>query len=72
MSQVHIKVKAQFDSAGGMKDGTITINRETGEVVVRQLRARRAYHSSLRAIANMVCKVGTCIEASADDKEGVQ
>jgi len=57
MSTASFKVFGKLDGAGGNKPGTLTIDRETGEVIVRPKGSRTVYKSTLGSIATMVCVV---------------
>ena len=50
------KVRAQLDSAGGKKNGTVLIDRETGIITVRPERSRTAYQARLDNIADFIVK----------------
>lgn len=49
-------VEAQLDSAGGKKKGTVSIDRETGNVTVRPFRSHAVYHGKLSDIADRIVK----------------
>lgn len=57
MTTASFKVHGKLDGAGGNKLGTMTIDRETGEVVVRPKGSRTVYRSTLGSLATMVCVV---------------
>lgn len=56
--KVHVKVRAHFDRAGGVVDGMLTIDKETGFVHVREKRARKSYSITLTELADFVCRKG--------------
>lgn len=55
MSVAKFNVRGRLDGAGGDKTGTITIDRETGEVCVRAKGSHRVYRTMLGSLATMVC-----------------
>lgn len=71
MSTATFKVRGKLDGAGGDKDGTLTINRETGVVIVRPKGRRATYETTLGKIATYVCLNGFRNESSkSEDGEG--
>ncbi len=56
MSTARFPVVAALDGAGGKKEGTVSIDRETNTLSVRPKRSRRTYDMSLEAIATIVCR----------------
>jgi len=68
MSTATFKVKGRLDGAGGDKEGTLTINRETGVVIVRPKGRRATYETTLGRIATYVCLNGFRNEGKATDE----
>jgi hypothetical protein len=58
MSVASFKVKGKFDSAGADKEGTVTIDRDTGVVLVRPKGSRTTYETTLGRLATWVCQKG--------------
>jgi hypothetical protein len=56
VSVAKFRVVAQLDGAGGMKEGTVEIDRATGMMTVRPLRSRTAYEIPLKDAATWVCR----------------
>jgi len=56
MSVAKFKVRAQLDGAGGAKNGTVAIDRETGIVTIRPERSRTTYQATLAEIADLIVK----------------
>lgn len=56
MSVAKFRVVGQLDGAGGMKEGTVEIDRATGTFRVRPLRSRTAYELPLKDVATWVCR----------------
>jgi hypothetical protein len=50
------KVTGKLDGAGGMRKGTVIIEREAGLMHVRPLRRRRVYTMPLWMVADYVCQ----------------
>jgi hypothetical protein len=69
MSVARFKVRATFDGAGGMKDGTFEIDRETGNVVVRPKGSRTTFHVPLSSLATWACRVGMQVKTSSKETE---
>lgn len=55
MSTAKFSVIGKLDGAGGMKTGTLSIDRATGEVIVRPKGSRTVYRSTLAVFATWVC-----------------
>jgi hypothetical protein len=56
MSVAKFRVVGQLDGAGGMKEGTVEIDRATGMMTVRPLRSRTAYELPLKDVATWLCR----------------
>lgn len=56
MGIARFRVCAQLDSAGGLQEGTVTIDRESGLVEIRPLRGRRIYRTTLAMMATAACR----------------
>jgi hypothetical protein len=56
MSTAHFKVKGKLDGAGGMHEGTLSIDRETGYVTVRPKGCRSTYAIPIGELATLVCQ----------------
>jgi hypothetical protein len=54
--KIRIRVRGQLDGAGGMQEGTITIDPTLGVVTVRPLRKHTSYTKSLTEVADWICK----------------
>jgi hypothetical protein len=55
MTTARFPVTGTLDGAGGRRRGTVTIDRETGDVVVRPLRSHRTYMMPLASVATWIC-----------------
>jgi hypothetical protein len=55
MSVARFAVRGKLDGAGGDRTGTLTIDRDTGEVTVRPKGSHRTYTTMLGSLATMVC-----------------
>ena len=69
MSTAKFRVRGQLDGAGGPKDGTVEINRETGVLTVRPLHSRTAYEVPLNDVATWVCRQHQFAIVRAEKKE---
>ena len=56
MGTARFRVCAQLDSAGGVVEGTVTIDRESGLVEIRPLRSHRVYRTTLANMATTACR----------------
>lgn len=56
MSRSRYRVMGRLDGAGGVRVGTVTIDRTTGILEVRPLRRRRVFSMPLSTVADMVCR----------------
>lgn len=56
MSVARFPVVAHLDGAGGVKPGTVEIDRETKMFRVRPKRQHRVYELPLGVVATMVCR----------------
>jgi hypothetical protein len=56
MTVAVFKVRGRLDSAGGDKDGTIKVDRETGKVTVRVRGSRTVYETTIGRVATLVCQ----------------
>lgn len=56
MSLAKFKVSGRLDGAGGVRQGTVIIDRAAGLLHVRPLRRRRMYTMPLSMVADMVCQ----------------
>jgi len=70
MSTATFKVRANFDGAGGLRDGTIKIDRATGAITARAKKSRTAYETTLTQVANMICRIGIQRQKTEDAEEG--
>lgn len=57
-TKTRIKVRAHFDRAGGMVDGEMTIDKETGTVTVREKGMRRSYSMRLSDVVDFIARRG--------------
>lgn len=55
MSIARFKVSGQLDGAGGLRPGTIEIDREAGTITVRPKRSHTTYTMTLGEVATFVC-----------------
>lgn len=65
MSTARFPVVAHLDGAGGTKQGTVEVDRETKMFRVRPKRSHRVYELPLAMVATMVCRqviMGEAIE----------
>lgn len=69
MSTAKFRVRGQLDGAGGPKDGTVEINRETGVLTVRPLHSRTSYEVPLNDVATWVCRQHQFAIVRAEKKE---
>lgn len=58
MSTASFKVRGRLDSAGAEKEGTVTIDRDSGRVVVRPKGSRTTYETTLSRLATWACQNG--------------
>jgi hypothetical protein len=56
MSVAKFLVRGRLDSAGGDMDGILSIDRTTGVVYVRPKGRRQIYETTLRELADWICK----------------
>ena len=56
MRLARFKVSGRLDGAGGLRQGTVLIDRASGLLHVRPLRRRRVYTMPLSMVADMVCQ----------------
>lgn len=56
MSTASFKVRGKLDGAGGDKEGTFSIDRETGVVTVRPKGSRLVYQTTIGRLATWVCQ----------------
>lgn len=56
MRAARFRVMGVLDGSGGIRSGTLTIERVTGLVHVRPFRRRRVYTMPLSMVADMICK----------------
>jgi hypothetical protein len=57
-TKVHVKVRAKFDRAGGMVDGFMVIDKETGMVTVREKGAKKSYSMRLSDVVDTIARRG--------------
>jgi len=58
MSAASFKVRGRLDSAGPEKEGTVTIDRSSGRVLVRPKGSRTTYETTLSRLATWTCQNG--------------
>ena len=68
MSKASFKVRGKLDSAGAEKEGTLTIDRESGKVEVRPRGSRRTYEVTLSRMANWICQNGFVNQPSKSEE----
>lgn len=68
MSTASFKVRGRLDGAGGDKDGTFTIDRESGIVTVRPKGSRTTYQTTIGRLATWVCQNTMGISPSRKDE----
>ena len=56
MRPAKFRVVGRFDSAGGIQEATVTVDRDTKVFKVRPLRRRRSYDLDLATVAAIVCQ----------------
>jgi hypothetical protein len=56
MSVAKFHITGTFDGAGGVKEGTVEIDRATGMFRVRPKHSRTAYELPLKDVATLVCR----------------
>ncbi len=68
MSKAAFKVRGKLDSAGGEKEGTLYIDRDSGAVTVRPKGSRTTYELPLSRVASYVCQNGFANKPSAGEE----
>lgn len=57
-TKTRIKVRAHFDRTGGMVDGEMVVDKETGTVTVREKGMRRSYSMRLSEVVDFIARRG--------------
>ena len=57
-SKIRVKVRAHFDRAGGMVDGEMVFDKETGTVTVREKGMRRSYSMRTSEVVDFIARKG--------------
>ena len=70
MSTASFKVRGRLGFAGGEREGTVYINRDTGAVTVRPKGSRTTYEMPLSQVANFVCEKGYQNRPTSGSEEG--
>lgn len=57
-TKTRIKVRAHFDRTGGMVDGEMVVDKETGTVTVREKGMKRSYSMRLSEVVDFISRRG--------------